>query len=135
MVVLSVCAFLTGGCAGKTVDGSGQASGGACMISGANYDQSCHVDTDCQEVTPGDYCTTGCLCGASAISVRALAQFDSDVAKTPVGSGAVQSIGCPCPPPAPPPAFGPCCHHGTCQVACSPPADTLPACVDAGGTC
>jgi hypothetical protein len=99
-----------------------------CTISASNYDQSCNVDTDCLEVSSGDYCATGCFCGNSTINVGALAQFNDDVSKTPIGSG---GLICPCPNP-----LGPCCRHGMCQAGCQvSPTDTLPACSDAGGTC
>jgi hypothetical protein len=109
------------------------------MISASNYDQSCTVDTDCVEVSSSDYCsTTDCQCGGSAINVGALAQFKADVSKTPIGSGALMGKVCGCGI-----AFGPCCRHGVCQGGfgqgefgdCSSPADALPVCADAGGTC
>jgi hypothetical protein len=114
-------------------DTGSPADAGSCMISASNYDQSCNVDTDCREVSPGDYCSPICRCGGAAIHAKALAQFNEDVSKTPLGSGALGSVGCYCP-------FqeGPCCRRGTCvgeRGACSAPTDTLPACSDAGGTC
>ncbi|MGA2449045.1 MAG: hypothetical protein ABTD50_10245 [Polyangiaceae bacterium] len=107
---------------------------GACIISASNYDQSCSVDTDCVEVTSGDYCvTTTCDCGGSVIAAAVQAQFNDDVARTPLGSGAIGWAECGCPYNNPP-----CCSQGICQLgsapACAPP-DTLPACADAGGTC
>jgi hypothetical protein len=113
-------------------DGCSGSSSGApenCTISASNYDQSCNVDTDCQQVASGDYCSsTVCLCGNSTINVGAMAQFYEDVSKTPVGSGAIQSLICPCP------AIIPCCRHGMCLGGCGF-NDPLPACSDAGGTC
>jgi hypothetical protein len=51
-----------------------------CMISASNYDQSCNVDSDCLEVSAGDYCSAAtCRCGGSAINVGAGAQFSADV--------------------------------------------------------
>lgn len=113
-------------------DGSNHADvdAGACMISASNYDQSCTADTDCEGVTSRDYCVAGCLCGGSAINAGALAQFNADVSKTPLGSGALGGAACPC---APTP--GPCCRAGQCTATCLLPTDTLPACADAGGTC
>jgi hypothetical protein len=107
---------------------------GPCFISASDYDQSCSVDTDCIGVTEGDYCsTTTCDCGGSVIAVAALAKFNDDVARTPLGSGAIGWAECGCPYNSPP-----CCSQGICQLgsapACAPP-DTLPACADAGGTC
>jgi hypothetical protein len=98
----------------------------ACTIVASNYDQSCGVDTDCRMISAGDYCVAGCLCGGSAISATALAQFNADVAKTPVGSGAVQELPCNCPA-----EFAPCCRQGQCVAGsdCLPGSDATP---DAG---
>ena len=135
--------FLACGCGGNVVgNGSADASSvartdaysGPCMISASNYDESCSVDTDCWEVSSGDYCSAStCLSGGSAINIGALAQFNEDVSKTPLGSGALGSVFC-----GRRFSGGPCCRHGTClgdPNACSPPADTLPSCAEAGGTC
>jgi hypothetical protein len=104
------------------------------VISASNYDQSCNVDSDCVEVSAGDYCSaTTCRCGGSVVNVGALAQLNADVSKTPLGSGALMGTFCGCPIP-----FGPCCRQGMCRAGygdCVLPADTLPGCVDAGGTC
>jgi hypothetical protein len=155
---LAVCGFLSSACGGNvaangppdassggdgrgatTADGSSDdptvstdAYSGPCMISASSYDQSCAVDTDCTTVTSTDYCAVNCLCGGSTISVGALSQFNEDVSKTPLGSGALGGAPCGCPS-----GSGPCCRHGICQLggACSSPPDTLPACADAGGTC
>ena len=103
---------------------------GLCAISASNYDQSCAVDSDCTMITSGDYCSKICLCGGSAINVGAVAQFDADFAKTPIGSGALDPLECFCP------LEGPaCCRAGACTTSCSSRSDTLPACADAGGTC
>jgi hypothetical protein len=90
----------------------------ACMIQASNYDQSCAVDSDCVMVTSGDYCDAGtptaheCFCGGSAINVDAQPQFSADVAKTPIGSGAVQIPGpCGCPP-----QLRTCCQAGKCST-------------------
>jgi hypothetical protein len=114
------------------VDAAAVMYSGPCMISAASYDQSCAVDTDCTEVTSADYCIENCLCGGSAINTAALAQFNDDVANTPLGSGAFgPGAGvCPCAS-----QVGPCCRNGLCTLTCSSPADTLPACADAGGGC
>jgi hypothetical protein len=118
---------------GLTIDGSDHADAdaysGPCMISASSYDQSCTVDTDCQEVTSTNYCAVNCLCGGSAINVGAAAQFNEDIGKTPLGSGTLFG-GCPCAS-----SFGPCCRGGTCTATCFSPSDTLPSCADAGGTC
>jgi hypothetical protein len=124
---------------GPSVEGSGDggpdAESDGCTVSASNYDQSCTVDTDCVEVSSGDYCSAAtCQCGGSVVNVGALAQFRADVSKTPLGSGALMSLPCGCPL-----AAGPCCRQGMCKAGfgedCSSPADTLAACVDAGGTC
>jgi hypothetical protein len=123
---------------GPSVDGSGDAGAdmysGPCTISASNYDQACNVDSDCAEVSSGDYCSaTICRCGGSVVNVGALAQFNADVSKTPLGSGALMGATCGCAVPG-----GPCCRQGMCQNGygnCSAPADTLPACADAGGMC
>jgi hypothetical protein len=105
-------------------------AGGACMISASSYDQSCMEDTDCVEVTSTNYCNAqACLCGGSAINMSALAQFNADVGGTPLGSHPGGG-GCPCAS-----SFGPCCRQGNCTAECYSPADALPACADAGGTC
>jgi hypothetical protein len=124
---------------GPSTDGSyaagPDADSGLCIIAASNYDQSCNVDSDCVEVSSGDYCSpTTCTCGGSAINVKAMAEFNADVANTPLGSNTLsEAVVCGCPLPG-----GPCCRSGVCQSGfgdCSSPADTLPACADAGGTC
>jgi hypothetical protein len=74
-------------------------------------------------ISAGDYCVAGCLCGGSAISATALAQFNADVAKTPLGSGAVQELPCNCPA-----EFAPCCRQGQCVAgsACLAAPDAAP---------
>src|SRR6202142_1508105 len=68
--------------------------------------------------------------------MTALAQFNADVAKTPIGSGAVSpppQTMCSCP------AYSDlegCCVAGVCQFsAITCPSDTLAACAEAGGVC
>jgi hypothetical protein len=101
------------------------------MILASSYDQSCTEDTDCAEVTSGDYCSPNlCECGGSAVNVGAVAQFDSDVAKASMGVDAALRFACPCLE-----SPGPCCRGGTCTTVCNSPSDTLPACASAGGTC
>lgn len=110
-------------------------SSGHCLIYADDYDQSCTVDQDCAQVAQGDYCGDQCLCGElGVIRTTALAQFNADVSKTPVGSGAVtpsHCAGCVST------AVGVCCRSGACTMGggCVLPSDTLPACADAGGTC
>jgi hypothetical protein len=104
----------------------------ACTILASNYDQSCTVDTDCVRVAAGDYCGDECLCGGeSTINVGALAQFNADVAKTPIGSGAVEGVGadCGCPTEI---DNAPCCQGGQCVVGrCPETVDAAPANDDA----
>jgi hypothetical protein len=110
-----------GGTSQSTDDASTPAMTGedaSCNIAASNYDQSCAVDTDCRMISAGDYCVAGCLCGGSAIHATALAQFNADVAKTPLGSGAVQELACNCPQ-----EFAPCCRQGQCVAG----SDCLPA--------
>jgi hypothetical protein len=125
--------FSSGSAASGSSSGSvasGNSTSDGCVISASSYTQSCNVDTDCQEVTSRNYCVAGCLCGGSAINVGALAQFNEDVSKTPLGSGALGGFACPCPA-----SLGPCCRAGQCAMNCFSPADTLPACANAGGSC
>ena len=112
-------------------DGGVDVDGASCTILESNYDQSCAADTDCVGVSFGNYCLTNqCFCGGGAINSRSVAQFNADVAKTPVGSGAIRGVACPCPA-----VFGPCCRSGICTGSCWSPSDTLGACADAGGSC
>jgi len=108
----------------------------ACLIVGSNYDQTCSTDSDCVGVAGnlpvqfGDYCTTTCLCGGDAINESAAAQYQADVFRTPLGSGAYGLIGCgSCPGTIPP-----CCRSGRCATACpTPGADAIDgAAQDAG---
>jgi hypothetical protein len=110
----------TGECTSVT-DSGAATDGGTCVISASSYNQSCTIDSDCRMVSSGNYCSASCLCGGSAINAAAVAQFDEDVAKTPLGSGALGHLVCPCP--AEP---VPCCRQGVCQAsfaACSVAAD------------
>ncbi len=103
----------------------------ACMISASNYDQSCTADSDCTLVSQGNYCDgKSCQCLNGAVNAGAVPRYAADIGKTPVGSGAVVALVCPCIPP-----IGPCCRSGACTTDCWSPSDTLPACADAGGLC
>jgi hypothetical protein len=129
-----LAAYASSSCSssGSAVDAGADAAetGGACMVSASSYSQSCVQDTDCVEVTSTNYCNAeACLCGGSAINMSALAQFNADVATTPLGLHPGGG-GCPCGS-----SFGPCCRQGTCTAECYSPTDTLSACADAGGTC
>ncbi len=164
LVVVAALLFFANGCGGSVADGpqrdAGVAPGPAdaspgvppldavaeagpdidaagCVLAASNYNQSCTVDTDCVPISTGNYCDPlTCMCGGvgDVISKNALPQFQADVAKTPIGSGAIQGASCGCP------LFGlgACCVAGMCQFgfdACSGAGDALAACADAGGTC
>jgi hypothetical protein len=110
-------AAIVAACGGSTIEVSGedassrvpdasaeaQADSGDCFIVATNYDQSCSADSDCVTMVEGtlvefgDYCTSHCLCGGGAINKSAAAKYAVDVAKTPLGSGAISGAGaCPC---------------------------------------
>jgi sulfatase modifying factor 1 len=101
----------------------------SCMLSAANYDQSCVLDTDCVGVPAGNYCGSNpmCNCGGftDAINASAIDRFNADVAKTPSGT----PVSCPCPMPAEPPNATACCKNGTCAVCTTvlPPVCTTMA--------
>ncbi|HXN32718.1 MAG TPA: hypothetical protein VN894_12685 [Polyangiaceae bacterium] len=101
------------------------------VIQASNYDQSCTTDSDCVAVSEGSFCYPGGGgCPTAAIRASALAQYQADVSKTWAASSCFGLSGCP--------AFGSCCRAGMCQAnqgCVSTPADTLPACADAGGSC
>jgi hypothetical protein len=119
-------------------DAAADVAGRVCALVASKYDQSCATNTDCVIVRLGDYCDPMLCYNAGtydAIHTTALAQFDADVAKTPIGSGAVQ-------PPTNCSGLGStdypegCCVAGKCQfspVTC--PSDTVAACSQAGGAC
>jgi hypothetical protein len=117
-----------------SIDGAAEAYTGPCTFSPDAYDLSCTTDTDCVGVAAGYYCSPAqCGCALIGISKTALAKFNADVARTPLGSGKVEGVDCGCPE-----EFGPCCLNGACQASAgcfAGPADTLAACADAGGTC
>ena len=102
---------------GPSADGGDYA--GACLFQASSYDQSCALDGDCVAVVSTDYCTnTACDCGGDPISVAGRAQFNADVSKTPLGSGALQWPVCSCQTPAPV-----CCRAGMCTHDCYGPPD------------
>jgi hypothetical protein len=103
------------------------ADGGEQPIVASNYDQSCTTDMDCVAIGEGNACSIIGPCSSAAINKgAAYSKYQSDIANTPCFG----ISGCPA-------ELGPCCRHGVCQMndGCSSPADTLPACADAGGTC
>ena len=92
-----------------------------CVIAAQSYDRSCVVDADCAGVNAGNYCgpPATCPCGppSTAINVRALAQFNADVAKTPAAiSGNCACLKAPSLNDAGSIQPGPCCSNGACQV-------------------
>jgi hypothetical protein len=96
--------------AGPSTDGGADA--GSCFFAASNYDQSCVTDGDCVEVYSTDYCSNKtCLCSGDPISVAGRAQFNADIAQTPLGSGALQPPPCSCPTALPPPR----CRAGLCS--------------------
>ena len=92
----------------------GGADAGACVFQASSYDRSCALDGDCVVVISTDYCTnTACDCGGDPISVAGRAQFNTDISRTPLGSGALQWPPCSCETPAPI-----CCRAGMCTHDC-----------------
>jgi hypothetical protein len=120
--------------ASASLDSALEAYTGPCTFSPDAYDLSCATDTDCVAVAAGYYCSPAqCGCIPIGIGKSALAQFNADVAKTPLGSGKVEGADCGCTE-----ELGPCCLNGACQAGAgcyAGASDTLPACADAGGTC
>jgi hypothetical protein len=116
---------------GQSSDVQSTVENGCNIVLATDYDQSCTVDTDCIAVgqlgqCPASACD-GCLTEAINKSVWSRYQtalHQAFATDPPVGM-------CNCPG-----MVVTCCRHGTCQgVGCFSPADTLPACADAGGTC
>ncbi|HXJ19052.1 MAG TPA: hypothetical protein VMT03_02380 [Polyangia bacterium] len=102
---------------GPATDGGADA--GSCVFEASNYDRSCQLDGDCVAVHSADYCSnTACGCGGDPVSVAGRAQFNADISKTPLGSGALQWPPCSCPVPAPI-----CCRAGMCTHDCLTPPD------------
>jgi hypothetical protein len=124
-LAMSVVPFNCGG----AVAASSEDTTSSCVIEASDYVQSCAVDSDCVQVTPGDYCGADqCLCDVAAISMTALAQFRADVAKTPVGSASVSSGQCSCGNIS----MGVCCRDKLCTRNCVAANDTLAPCASAG---
>src|SRR5579863_4465987 len=145
-------AAIVAACGGSTIEVSGedassrvpdasadvQADSGDCFIVATNYDQSCSADSDCVTMVEGtlvefgDYCTSHCLCGGDAINQSAAAKYAADVAKTPLGSGAISGAGaCPC---FGAPATG-CCQGGRCVEVCSSGCSASSPCVAGTNGC
>jgi hypothetical protein len=122
----------------RNADAETPLDSGDCLILASSYDQSCSVDSDCVTVAGttlvgfGDYCQSHCLCGGSAINKNSAARYATDVAKTPLGSGAISGAGvCPCPPI---PAMG-CCQGGRCVAFCSTACSASSPCVAGTNGC
>jgi hypothetical protein len=65
------------------------------------------VDTDCVAVQEGDFCATGHICPNAVISVRAEAQYESDLRSKVDGT----KFPGPCPRGSPG-----VCDHGECTI-------------------
>jgi hypothetical protein len=97
-----------------------------CIISASNYDRSCTVDSDCVTRAPGvehalpvlfgDWCSPMCICGDGTLNKESILQYQEDVSRTPLGSGAIPAPSCDCAEP-----IGGCCQQGQCVTgtACS----------------
>ena len=101
------------------------------VIQASDYDQSCTTDSDCVAVGEGSFCYPGAgRCPSAAIRTSALAQYQAEVSRTwAVACFVFGSCTL---------SLGPCCRAGTCRMnqgCVASPADTLPACADAGGSC
>jgi hypothetical protein len=108
-----------GGCT-TSVD-AGPPDGGVCVdLEPSMFDTSCATSSDCIDVTLGELCANGCLCGGSAINVADQAKYGQLIADLPSG----ELCGCP--------YFGsPVCVAGQC-IVCGGAAPPNPACPDAG---
>jgi hypothetical protein len=110
---------------------------GCIPLEGANYDQSCTKDSDCEVIAQGSPCDCGYVCGVDfgAINVSANAQYLSVLRREPSSTG----IGCGCPKMRGDPIA--VCVGGTCQVSISLDAvadagsAVGSACAASGGTC
>jgi hypothetical protein len=84
------------------------------LIHASSYDQSCRTDADCVAVTEGNACDWGGgICPNATINKGAIAQYQSDTAKTRAASCTLaSSCGV---------SLVPCCLNGSCRwdVQCS----------------
>jgi hypothetical protein len=86
------------------------------LIQASNYDQSCKTNSDCVSISEGNACDLLPCCPNATISKGAFAQYQSDLAKTRLGSCSIPpTYGCSCG------TYDFCCLNGSCQwdVACS----------------
>jgi hypothetical protein len=97
----------------------------------SDYDQSCDADTDCVGVGQVPSCPAfaGYDCPTEAVNKQVATQYNAGFSQAFASRGPGGST-CPC-------VSGAVCRSGICHAAyCGPPpADTLPACADAGGRC
>jgi hypothetical protein len=113
----------TSGVETETETESGADDGAQAMcnsnIVASNYDDTCAVDNDCIALTSGgvvffgNWCGTECPCVNGAINRDSEAQYVADVARTPIGTGAVRPPSCGCPN-----AGVPCCQAGRLSLSC-----------------
>jgi hypothetical protein len=85
------------------------------LIQASSYDQSCQTDSDCVPISEGNACDVLGCCANATISKDALAQYQSDLAKTRVASCSTGNLGCNCA------VYNFCCNGGSCQWPCSSP--------------
>ncbi len=115
---------------GVVPEASDSADATSCIIVVASdYDQSCSLDTDCVAVPQKPECPPSCWnCSFSvAINKNAYPRYHTALLQVFASEG----------PPCNCPALSPtaCCRSGSCQTACSTPADVLPACAAVHGAC
>jgi hypothetical protein len=122
------------GSPGPSLDGTAPPvdSGSCSKVVASDYDQTCTTFSDCVSVAEIPSCPVlagSCFdCPLATINGSAeaayMAAFSRDIRGVQLGD-------CHCPGIA-----IPCCRNGMCHNGCGPvPADTLPECRDAGGSC
>jgi hypothetical protein len=121
------------GGSGGSPDGGGAGSASCTVVLAADYDQSCVLDADCVSVGQVPKCpVTDCSgCYLVAINKSEMARYMTAFSRAVVGESPGPICHCPCE------SGVAICRAGQCQAAsCGPPrADTLAACVNAGGLC
>jgi hypothetical protein len=107
-----------GGMDANVPDGSSE--GGSCSIRASDYDQSCTSDSDCAEVTEGDFCGQfPCICPNAAVSVTAKNAYSANLSKLLPAS----PVACSCPA-----TLGARCNGGVCGPC-------LALCTDSNEVC
>ena len=87
----------------------------------STYDRSCQQTSDCIDITSGTLCSSGCLCGGTAINVDGQAQYEQAISALPPG----EACGCP--------YFGMAtCVQGQCVICGGPQAQQPIGCPDGG---